>query len=78
MSFKVDNIVAKFQVKVLLPITGEPNYGEINKINKFFYGSATNLPTTPSGGRHRHTGLRIDPTLYSMTAHTAYADLDGP
>jgi hypothetical protein len=54
MGLSVADIVAKFPVKTLPIITGEPDYASIGQIIQIVYGNAAALPTT-IGGVHMAT-----------------------
>jgi hypothetical protein len=70
MGLSVADIVAKFPVKTLPVITGEPDYETIGQIIQTIYGNAASLPTTIGGGVHAgHIGLIMTPLLYAG-AHT--------
>ena len=66
----VDDIVAKFPTKTLLPITAKPDYDSISQLNQLMYGNAATLPTTLGGGAHGHVGLIIKATLYTTLSAT--------
>jgi hypothetical protein len=63
MGLSVTDIVAKFPVKTLTVITGEPDYETINHIVQTLYSNAASLPTTIGGGAHGHIGLIMTPLL---------------
>ena len=74
----IDNIVAKFLTKILLPITGEPDYDCISQLNQIIYGNAATLPTTLGGGAHGRVGLIMKATLYVTLAATSYVTPNEP
>ena len=74
----IDAIVAKFLTKILLLITGEPDYDCISQLNQIIYGNAATLPTTLGGGAHGHVGLIMKATLYVILAATAYVTPNEP
>jgi hypothetical protein len=49
MALTVDAIVAKFPVKSIPTITGEPNYNAINQMVQTLYSNAASLATTLGG-----------------------------
>ena len=67
MGLSVDDIIAKFPMKTLPIISGEPDYTYINTVIQFIYGNAASLPTTLGGGQNGHIGL--------ITTHLLYATL---
>ena len=73
MGYKVDNIVAKFPVKVFPQIIGERNYETINEIVQYIYVNASNLLNALVGDKHGHIGIIMNPTIYPMIAYTVYA-----
>ena len=68
----IDDIVAKFPMKILPLIPGEPDYDCISQLNQIMYGNATTLPTTLGGGSHCHVGLIMKAALYVTLSATAY------
>ena len=78
MSLTVENIVAKFPVKTLPQIHGEPDYESIKAIQDILYGNAASLPTTLGGGNHGHIGLIMTPALYLTLSATAYVEPADP
>ena len=73
MGLYVDNIIAKFPMKTLPIISGEPDYASIKTMVQFLYGNADYLPTTLGGGQHGHIGLSTTHLLYATLApNTAY------
>ena len=73
MGLSVDDIIAKFPMKNLPIISGEPDYDSINTMVQFLYGNAASLPTTLGGGQHGHIGLIMTHILYATLApNTAY------
>jgi hypothetical protein len=73
MSLTVDAIVAKFPVKILPLINGEPDYDAINHMVQTLYGNAASLSTTLGGGAHGHIGIIMTPPLYATLTATPYA-----
>jgi hypothetical protein len=78
MGLSVADIVAKFPVKTLPIITGEPDYATIGQIIQTLYGNAASLPTTIGGGAHGHIGLIMTTVLYATLTPTAYTVPDDP
>ena len=78
MGSKVDDMIAKLLVEVLLPIIREPVYEEINSIFEGIHGNASTLPTTLIRGAHGKIGLIMNPTLYRKITQTAYAETKNP
>ena len=72
MALSIDDITAKFPVKVLPRIEGEPNYDSIQEMVQMLYGNASSIPTTLGGGAHGHLGLVMSPALYFTIAAAAY------
>ena len=68
----VDDIVAKFPMKILPPIPGEPDYDCISKLNQLIYGNIATLPTTLGGGAHGNVVLIMKATIYLTLSPTAY------
>ena len=73
-ALSVDDIVAKFPVKTIPPIQGEPNYESINEIIQVLYANAASLATTYGGGQHGHIGLIMKPEIYATLSATPYAN----
>ena len=71
-SQSVDDIVAKFPIKTLPHINGEPTYESINEVIQLLYTSTATIPTTEGGGTHGHIGLIMKPELYSTLSETPY------
>jgi len=78
MTLSVDEIVAKFPVKNIPNITGEPDYEAINHMVQTLYGNAASLTTTLGGGGHGHIGLIMSPPLYATLTATPYISPDDP
>ena len=78
MGLSMDKIIAKFPMKTLPIILGEPDYASINTMVQFLYGNAASLPTTLGGGQHGHIRLIMTHLLYATlaptTAYTAPID----
>jgi cell division septum initiation protein DivIVA len=72
MPLSVDDIVAKFPVKILPTITGEPDYEAINQLVQTLYGNAASLATTLGGGGHGHIGIIMTTPLYATLTATPY------
>ncbi len=72
MALTVDAIVAKFPIKSIPTITGEPDYNAINKMVQTLYGNAASLATTLGGGAHGHIGNIMTPPLYVTLTATPY------
>ena len=73
MGLSLDNIIAKFPMKTLPIISGEPDYASINTMVQFLYGNSASLPTTLGGGQHGHIGLIMTHIFYATLApNTAY------
>jgi hypothetical protein len=78
MRLSVADIVAKFPVKTLPIITGEPDYASIGQIIQTLYGNEASLPTTIGGGAHGHIGLIMTTVLYATLTPMAYTVPDDP
>jgi hypothetical protein len=78
MGLSVADIVAKFPVKTLPIITGEPDYATIGQITQTLYGNVASLPTTIGDGAHGHIGLIMTTVLYATLTPTAYTVPDDP
>ena len=78
MVLSVDDVVAKFPMKKMPNIDGEPNYGNINTMMQLLYGNAASLPTTLVGGQHGHIGIIMTPQLYTTLANTPYKSSPDP
>jgi hypothetical protein len=78
MALTVDAIVAKFPVKTIPTITGEPDYDAINQMVQTLYGNAASLATTLGGGAHGHIGNIMTPPLYATLTETPYELPDDP
>jgi hypothetical protein len=72
MALTVDAIVAKFPIKGIPTITGEPDYDAINQMVHTLYGNAASLATTLGGGAHGHIGNIMTPPLYATLTATPY------
>jgi hypothetical protein len=72
MAPTVDAIVAKFPVKSIPTITGEPNYDAINQMVQTLYGNAASLATTLGGGAYGHIGNIMTPPLHATLTATPY------
>ena len=72
MSLLVESIIAKFPIKSLPVITGNPNYALINNMMQDLYTNAASLPTTLGGGQHGHIGIVVAPFLYATISAVPY------
>ena len=72
MVLSVDDVVAKFPMKTMPKIDGEPDYGNINTMMQLLYDNAASLPSTLGGGQHGHIGIIMTPQLYTTLANTPY------
>ena len=73
MGSKVNDIVAKFPVKVLPQIIEERNHETINKIFQRIYVNSATLPTTHGRGELEQIRIVVNTVLYATITHTAYA-----
>ena len=71
---RIDTVVAKFPMKILPVITGEPDYGSINDLIQGLYTNAASLPTTLGGGQHGHIGLVMSNILYATISAVPYSN----
>ena len=78
MVISVDEVVAKFLMKTMPKIDGEPDYGNINMMMQLLYGNAASLPTTLGGGQHGHIGIIMTQQLYTTLANTPYKSPPDP
>jgi hypothetical protein len=72
MSLSVESIIAKFPIKSLPVITGEPDYALVNDMMQDLYTNAASLPTTLGGGQHGHIGIVMSPILYATISAVPY------
>ncbi len=72
MTLSVNDIVAKFPIKILPLIMGEPDYETINHMVQTLYGNAASLATTLGGGVHGHIGIIMGQALYATLMATPY------
>jgi hypothetical protein len=72
MALTVDAILAKFPIKSIPTITGEPDYNAINQMVQTLYGNAASLATILGGGAHGHIGTIMTPPLYATLTATPY------
>ena len=70
MVLSVDDVVAKFPMKTMHKIDGEPDYNNINTMMQLLYGNATSPLTTLGGGQHGHIGIIMTPpVVYHLGEH---------
>jgi hypothetical protein len=72
MALTVDAIVAKFPIKSIPTITGEPDYDAINQMVQTLYGNASLLATTFGAGAYGHIGNIMTSPLYATLTATPY------
>ena len=72
MVLSVDDVIAKFPMKAMPKIDGEPDYGNINTMMQLLYGNAASLLTALGGGQHGHIGVIITLQLYTTLTKTTY------
>ena len=70
MVLSVDDVVAKFPMKTMPKIDGEPNYINSNTMMQLLYENATSLPSPLGGGQHGHIGIIMTPQWYTTLANT--------
>ena len=68
----VEDIKAKFPIKNILRIVGDPTYKTINELREAMYANAAAIPTTIGGGYNGHIGLPMDAEVYANVATTSY------
>ena len=68
----VDDILAKFPTRTLIPIRGEPNYKSITAMKSDLFANAAVIPTTLGGGQHGHIGLVMKNQLNHTLSSTAF------
>ena len=78
MVLSVDDVTAKFPVKTIPIIQGEPDYTTINNMVQLLYGNAASLPTSLGGGHHGHIGLIMTPELFATLSPTPYQNPADP
>ena len=74
----VDDIIAKFRIKTLTKIEGEPTYESISKISHELYTNAATLSSPLGGGKHGHIGMVMKPALYATLSATPYVEPQEP
>ena len=62
----INKVVAKFVIKNLPTIIGDPGYESLNEIIQALYANVATLPTSFSGGKNGHFGLVTKDTLYAI------------
>jgi hypothetical protein len=72
MGTSVDYITAKFPVKTLPLIEGEPDYENINNMVQMLYGNAASLQSPLGGGQHGHIGIIMSTVLYATLSNQQY------
>jgi hypothetical protein len=72
MALTADAIVAKFPVKIIPTITGEPDHAAINQMVQTLHGNAASPATTLGGEAHGHIGNIMTPPLCAALTATAY------
>ena len=70
MGLSVDDIIAKFPMKILPIILGKPDYSSISTMVQFLYGNAASLSTTLGGGQHGYIRVIMTHLLYATLAPT--------
>ena len=74
----VDDIIAKFRIKKLTKIEGEPTYETISKVSHELYTNAATLSSPLGGGQHGHIGMVMKPALYATLSATPYVEPVAP
>ena len=74
----VEDIIAKFRIKKLTHIDGEPTYETISKISHELYTNAATLASKLGGGQHGHIGMVMKPALYATLSATPYINPPEP
>ena len=68
----VKDIRAKFPIKIILAIIGEPTYKAINEVWEAMYANSAAIPKTLGGGRNGCIGFIMDAAVYSNVSEMAY------
>ena len=74
----VDEITAKFRIKKLTEIEGEPTYEAISKLSQELYTNAATLASPLGGGQHGHIGMVMKPSLYESLSNIPYVTPKNP
>ena len=74
----VEDISAKFHIKTIPRIIGEPIYKAINKSREAMYKNVAAIPTEIGGGINGPIGLIVDEVVFANVATTAYASPTEP
>ena len=61
----INKVVAKFVIKAILTISGDPDYEYLNEMIQALYDNVAILPTTLAGGKHDQISLIMKDTLYT-------------
>ena len=69
----VEDIRAKFPIKNIPAIVGEPTYKAIKTLWGAKYANSAAILTTLRGGHNGHIGLIMDASVYANFTTTAYA-----
>ena len=67
-------ITAKFIVKALPSIEGDPTYDGIKNIMQLLYANAVTLPAPQGRGYHGYISSIIKPTLYTTLVAAAWTN----
>ena len=68
----IEDIRAKFPIKTIPAIIGDPTYKAINDLREALYANAATIPTMLGGARNGHIGLLMDTSVYANIATTDY------
>ena len=68
----VDEIMAKFPMRNINPMRGEPTYDSITSLKADLFANAAVIPTTLGGGQHGHLGLVMKDQLYQTLSGTVF------
>ena len=75
----INEVVAKFFIKILPKISGDPDYESLNEIIQALYFNTATLPTTLSGVKQGRVVLILKYVLYAKLATgTPLEDPDNP
>ena len=75
----INEVVAKFFIKTLPKISGDPDYESLKEFIQALYTNAATLPTNVFSEKHGHVGRIMKDTLYtSLATVITWEDPDKP
>ena len=65
-----EDVTAKFPIKAITNIIGDPTYKSIKELRKALYANAAAISKTLGGWNNGHVGILVNTSVYTNVAAT--------